>query len=98
MENKIIKTEKEIKEYLKEKDETLTCDVLKDIVIIYHGDYSVFHLENVYIEEDEDILYIWTEHCGYFHFHKEDLLFWKKLGEYPPENWFEEKKWKKRKL
>lgn len=93
-----MKTKKEIKEYLNATDKIIKCDNLKDTIIIYHGDYSVFHLVNCYIEEDEDILYIWTEHCGYFYFHKEALLFWKKLEEYPSENWFEKEEWKKRKL
>ena len=81
-----MKTKKEIKEYLNATDKIIKCDDLKDTIIIYHNDGSVFHLENAYFQEDEDILYIWTEHCGYFYFYKQDLLFWKKLEEYPIEN------------
>ena len=45
-----MKTITEIKEYLNATDKIIKCDDLKDTIIIYHGDYSVFHLVNAYNE------------------------------------------------
>jgi len=47
-------------------------DFNKQIKII-HRDNSNFFLPHACLEEDETRYFIWTEHCGYFYFHKEDL-------------------------
>lgn len=67
----------QIREDLDKRGENLTCDMFKDSVKIVHGDGSVFLLENVIVEEKRyvqlDVYLIWTEHCGYFYFFKDDL-------------------------
>ena len=40
---------------------------------IKHLDASEFDLPCCTWEESEDMIFIWTEHCGYFYFFKEDL-------------------------
>ncbi len=42
-------------------------------VIIEHMDCSKFDLPWSHVREDEKRLYIYTEHCGFFWFYKEDL-------------------------
>ena len=67
----------EIRATLVSKGKTLTCDLFKDSVKIVHADGSVFLLENVIVGEarfgEMDVYLIWTEHCGYFYFFKDDL-------------------------
>ncbi len=40
---------------------------------IEHLDGSKFDLKNCSWDECEEKIYIWTEHCGYFYFYKDDL-------------------------
>lgn len=40
---------------------------------VKHLDESTFELFNCSWEESEDKIFIWTEHCGYLYFFKEDL-------------------------
>ena len=42
-------------------------------VTIEHLDGSKFDLRCCSWDECEDKIYIWTEHCGYLHFFKDDL-------------------------
>lgn len=67
----------QIREDLDKRGESLTCDMFKDSVKIIHADGSVFLLENVIVESKRyvqlDVYLVWTEHCGYFYFFKDDL-------------------------
>lgn len=45
----------------------------KKEIKIKHLDESKFHLHNCQIGEDKTRIFIWTEHCGYFYFYKEDI-------------------------
>ena len=45
----------------------------KSEITIRHLDGSEFHLINATWDECLDRIYIWTEHCGYFYFYKDDL-------------------------
>lgn len=40
---------------------------------IKHIDGSEFHLNHCTWEQCEHKIYIWTEHCGYLYFYKDDL-------------------------
>jgi len=40
---------------------------------IKHGDRSTFDLAHACFKIDKDQIYVYTEHCGYFMFYKEDL-------------------------
>jgi len=40
---------------------------------IKHRDSSEFYLPNSYLKEDKKRIFIYTEHCGFFWFYKEDL-------------------------
>jgi hypothetical protein len=66
--------------YLSERDETLTCDKFTGMLNVSHADGSYFALPNSIVEEkkfgDFDVLLVWTEHCGYFFFFKDDLNRW----------------------
>jgi len=42
-------------------------------VIVKHLDGSEFFLNNCLYDQCEDKIYIWTEHCGYLYFYKDDL-------------------------
>lgn len=68
--------------YLQEKGKKLLCSDFKDTIIVQHQDGSFFHLHNAIIEEREfdkfDMIFVWTEHCGYFYFFKGDLENWGK--------------------
>jgi hypothetical protein len=44
-----------------------------ETIKIIHGDGSEFSLENALLEEDELRIYVYTEHCGFFWFFKDDL-------------------------
>lgn len=72
----------QIREDLDKRGENLTCDMFKDFVKIVHGDGSIFLLENVIVEEKRyvqlDVYLVWTEHCGYFYFFKDDLELFRK--------------------
>lgn len=58
----------------------LTCMDFHHTVEILHGDYSHFVFQNAKLEEvDIDgvpFIFVWTEHCGYHAFFKEDLEWW----------------------
>jgi len=43
------------------------------LINITHLDGSEFLLASCSWEEDETRIFIWTEHCGYFYFYKEDI-------------------------
>ena len=45
----------------------------KKFIKVIHLDGSEFYLENCSWDEDVKRVYIWTEHCGYFYFYKEDI-------------------------
>lgn len=42
-------------------------------ITLWHKDESKFCLNNCSWDEGEKRIYIWTEHCGYFYFYKDDL-------------------------
>jgi mRNA-degrading endonuclease YafQ of YafQ-DinJ toxin-antitoxin module len=42
-------------------------------IFIYHLDGSFFHLKNAHLLEDKLMVFIYTEHCGFLYFYKEDL-------------------------
>ncbi len=69
-----LKTRSEIYFFMCECGEKLRSDMdFKKEVKIKHLDESKFHLYNCQLIEDETRIFIWTEHCGYFYFHKEDI-------------------------
>lgn len=45
----------------------------KKEIKVHHRDGSKFHLYSCQIGEDETRIFIWTEHCGYLYFYKEDI-------------------------
>lgn len=45
----------------------------KKEIKLEHMDGSEFDLQNCMWEESEKLIFIWTEHCGYFYFYKEDI-------------------------
>ncbi len=71
---------------LDERGKSLTCDMFKDSVVITHQDGSKFSLLNVIVEEKRyvelDVYLIWTEHCGYLYFFKDDLEYFYKYRNY----------------
>ena len=70
----IAQRRKELKEYAEEKDRTLSSNInFEGKATIQHGDGSKFILENAEIEEKDGFLIVFTEHCGFFIFHKGDL-------------------------
>ncbi len=48
------------------------CD-FASVIEIRHKDYSRFILNDAHLEEDEKKIYVYTEHCGFFWFFKDDL-------------------------
>jgi hypothetical protein len=42
-------------------------------IMIEHLDGSKFDLKSGSWDECEEKIYVWTEHCGYFYFYKDDL-------------------------
>ena len=42
-------------------------------VKIKHLDQSVFDLYDVHIQEDSERVYVYTEHCGFFYFMKDEI-------------------------
>jgi hypothetical protein len=42
-------------------------------ITIEHLDGSKFDLRNGSWDECEEKIYVWTEHCGYLYFYKDDL-------------------------
>ena len=42
-------------------------------ITITHLDGSKFYLPNSSWDEDEKRIFVWTEHCGYLYFYKDDL-------------------------
>ena len=42
-------------------------------IMIEHLDGSKFDLKSGSWDECEEKIYVWTEHCGYFYFFKDDL-------------------------
>jgi hypothetical protein len=55
----------------------LTCTDFPHTVEIVHSDRSHFVFQNARAElvhiENIPFLFVWTEHCGYYAFFKEDL-------------------------
>lgn len=43
------------------------------LIRIIHLDGSEFHLCSCSWDEDDKRIYVWTEHCGYLYFYKEDI-------------------------
>jgi len=76
----------QIRADLDKKGEALTCDLFKDSAVIHHQDGSKFSLQNVIVEEkryvDLDVYLVWTEHCGYFYFFKDDLEYFHKYRDH----------------
>jgi len=52
------------------------CGVFNGVTKAKHLDGSDFLFRYSFIEEDEEFLYIWTEHFGYYVWYKEDLLYY----------------------
>ena len=48
------------------------CDFNSNIEI-WHKDESKFNLTCAHLEEDKNKVYVYTEHCGFFWFYKDDL-------------------------
>ncbi len=70
----ITKQYKKLYKYAKEKDKTLRCGInFKGVAEIQHADGSKLTLEHAEVEEKGDFLIVYTEHLGFFVFHKEDL-------------------------
>jgi hypothetical protein len=67
----------QIYEKMKSRNSELEAGQFTSIVQIWHEDASFFFLPCAYCEEDGDYLYIYTEHCGFFYFAKEDLSDWR---------------------
>ena len=61
--------------------DTLKCTDFKSTVEITHGDGSHFLLKNAIATEerfgDIEMLLVYTEHCGYFAFFREDVEFYR---------------------
>ena len=68
-------------DYMNKKRAKNTCDKFKYSVKVVHQDGSFFFFESAYIEEkkfgDFDMLLVYSEHCGYMHFYKDDLESWR---------------------
>lgn len=58
---------------MKKKDKELLADQFNCHLKIIHHDESFFDLPQAYYEEDADLYYIWTEHCGFFWLRKPDI-------------------------
>jgi len=60
--------------FLCEHGKTLRSDKdFNEEISLEHLDGSLFYLENCSCGQDNIRIFIWTEHCGYFYFHKEDI-------------------------
>lgn len=69
-----LSTRAEIYTFLCKHGKSLRSDGdFTDEIILKHLDESEFHLLNCTWDECEEKVYIWTEHCGYFYFYKEDI-------------------------
>lgn len=68
---------------LEDRRPTLRCDMFNYVVIVRHYDGSHFIFHNADVKKQKvrgnDMLLIWTEHCGYHAFFCEDLHGWTKL-------------------
>ena len=66
--------------FMHEKDKNLLCNQFNMMIEILHKDGSHFSLHNALVDEQmfegNALLLVWTEHCGYFYFFKEDLEHW----------------------
>jgi acyl-CoA thioesterase FadM len=51
-----------------------------DEITIKHIDGSSFNLKYATLREDQEKVYVYTEHCGFFFFYKEDLKSFKIVG------------------
>ena len=67
-------SEKDIFDFMYDFDRKLRsgCDFEKQIKI-KHKDESKFDLAEAYLEQDKNKIYVYTEHCGFFWFFKDDL-------------------------
>lgn len=67
-------------EYMESQRVNNTTNKFNNLVKVVHGDGSVFSLESAYTEEkifnDIEMLLVYTEHCGYFAFYKDDVEHW----------------------
>jgi len=71
---KTLSKRKEIFDFMFDYDSQLRSD--KDFekeIKIKHRDESEFYLPSSHLEEDKKRIFIYTEHCGFFWFYKEDL-------------------------
>jgi hypothetical protein len=66
---------KKAEEYL--KNNKLNCSQFKGTVIIEHLDGSYFSFNSAIMEEDDNFVYVWSEHNNNHYFFKEDLQDWK---------------------
>ncbi len=67
----------------------------KKQIKVKHLDESTFELFSCSWDESEDKIFIWTEHCGYLYFFKEDIEFLDiQEWEWHEEEEDEEKRWK----
>lgn len=58
---------------VEKRDEEDLHDGFQCSVDVKHSDGSKFILNNAFLLEDETEIMVFTEHCGYFHFYKDDL-------------------------
>ena len=68
------------------------CSKFKWVVEVLHGDGTHLLFQNAFasIEKfnDQEMLLVYTEHCGYYAFYLEDLVVWRKLkDENTPYGW-----------
>ena len=67
-------TRREINDFMHDYDNNLLSDVdFNEEVEIKHHDGSKFILPFALLKEDKIRIYVYTEHCGFFWFHKDDL-------------------------
>lgn len=59
-----------------DRDRQLTADQFNTEFEVLHQDGSYFRLPLAFVEEDDEVLYVYTEHTGFFLFYKEDLESW----------------------
>ena len=72
-----MKTYQKALEYMNKKRNKNTVPDFAYAVKVLHGDGSVLFFENAFVEEKKfdnfEMVLVYTEHCGYHAFFKEDL-------------------------
>ena len=67
-------SKKEIFDFMLSFDGKLRSDRnFNKTVRIKHKDTSEFLLSDCHVEEDDGRIYVYTEHCGFFWFYKDDV-------------------------